>query len=65
MFPAIEPLSSQDAETAAQLFNQTGRGSRSLADCMIAAIVIRSGAKLATLNQSDFQRFAQYGLTLA
>jgi predicted nucleic acid-binding protein len=65
MLPAMEPLSGQDAESAARLFNQTGRRSRSLADCMIAAIAIRCGAKLATINQDDFQRFAQYGLTLA
>jgi predicted nucleic acid-binding protein len=65
MFPIIEPLSGPDAEQAAQLFNQTGRRSRSLSDCMIAAVAIRCGAKLATVNQSDFQRFAQHGLLLA
>jgi predicted nucleic acid-binding protein len=65
MFPIIEPLSGPDAEQAAQLFNQTGRRSRSLSDCMIAAVAIRCGAKLATVNQSDFQRFTQHGLLLA
>jgi predicted nucleic acid-binding protein len=65
LFPAIEPLFGQDAESAAWIFNQTGRRSRSLADCMIAAIAIRCSAKLATLNQGDFQRFTQYGLALA
>jgi predicted nucleic acid-binding protein len=65
MFPAIEPFSEQDGEQAARLFNQTGRRSRSLSDCMIAAVAIRCGAKLATINQADFQRFAQHGLLLA
>jgi predicted nucleic acid-binding protein len=32
---------------------------------MIAAVAIRCGAKLATVNQADFQRFAQHGLLLA
>jgi predicted nucleic acid-binding protein len=49
----------------ADLFNKTGRRSRSLADCLIAAVAIRCGAKLATVNTGDFQVFVQYGLTLA
>jgi len=64
MFPTIEGLSGQDAETAAGLFNQTGRRSRSLPDCMIAAIAIRCGARLATLNRGDFQPLTNHGLTL-
>lgn len=65
MFPSPEPLLSSDAEQAAKLFNLTGRRARSLADCMIAAVAIRCGAKMATLNTADFQPFVPHGLTLA
>jgi predicted nucleic acid-binding protein len=65
VFPNPEPFLSVDAALAANLFNQTGRRSRSLADCMIAAVAIRSGAKLATMNTADFQPLIKHGLTLA
>jgi predicted nucleic acid-binding protein len=65
MFSMVESLLGADAEMAAQLFNNTGRRSRSLADCMIAAVAIRCGARLATINTADFQPFVQYGLALA
>lgn len=55
IFPNPEPFLSADAALAADLFNQTGRRSRSLADCMIAAVAVRCGAKLATVNLDDFQ----------
>jgi predicted nucleic acid-binding protein len=64
-FPAPESLLPPDAEMAAEMFNKTGRRSRSLADCMIAAVAIRCGARLATINTPDFQPFVQYGLVLA
>ena len=64
IFPKPEPLQTADAELAANLFNQTGRRSRSLADCMIAAVAIERAAKLATMNISDFQPFVQHGLAL-
>lgn len=64
-FPAPESLVPADAELAADLFNKTGRRSRSLADCMIAAVAIRCGARLATMNVSHFQPFVPRGLTLA
>jgi len=65
IFPNPEPFLPADAVLAASLFNQTGRRSRSLADCMIAAVAIRCGAKLATINAGDFQPFGKYGLLLA
>lgn len=65
IFPNPEPFLPADAALAASLFNQTGRRSRSLADCMIAAVAIRCGAKLATLNAGDFQPLIQHGLVLA
>src|SRR5437016_5943593 len=51
LFPMVEPLLSSDAEKAAELFNATGRRSRSLADCLIAAVAMRCGAQLATGNR--------------
>jgi len=65
IFPNLEPFLPADAMLAARLFNQTGRRSRSLADCMIASVAIRCRAKLATSNTADFQPFAPRGLVLA
>jgi len=65
LFQRVETLSQVDAEMAAHLFNQTGRRSRSLSDCMIAATAIRCGARLATINNHDFRLFAAHGLKLA
>ncbi|HUA68108.1 MAG TPA: type II toxin-antitoxin system VapC family toxin [Candidatus Saccharimonadales bacterium] len=65
IFPNPEPFLAVDATFAANLFNQTGRRSRSLADCMIAAVAIRCGAKVATINQTDFKPFVSHGLVLA
>lgn len=60
-----EPFLSSDAHTAARLFNLTGRRSRSLADCQIAAVAIRCGARVATGNPNDFTLFQSHGLALA
>ena len=64
LFPAPEPFLASDAQKAAELFNATGRRSRSLADCQIAAVALRCGARMATANASDFARFHAHGLIL-
>jgi predicted nucleic acid-binding protein len=65
IFSNPEPFLVRDAILSAALFNQTGRRSRSLADCMIGAVAIRCGAKLATVNAADFRPFLPFGLILA
>ena len=64
LFPAPEPFTAEDAVRAAELFNGTGRRRTSLADCMVAAISLRTNASLATNNSADFQRFVPWGLSL-
>ena len=64
-FPAAIALERTDAESAARLFNLTGRRSKSFAACCIAAIAIRSGASLATSNRGDFRAMVSHGLRLA
>lgn len=61
----ILPIDRTISERAAALFNQTGRRSRSLQDCIVAATAITHDAPLATLNRADFERFLPYGLVLA
>ena len=53
------------AETAARLFNRSGRRRGSMMDCMIAAAALADGAPLATANREDFRRFEEAGLTMA
>jgi predicted nucleic acid-binding protein len=65
LFPAPEPFLGSDAHQAAELFNASGRRSRSLADCQIAAVALRCKARIATTNASDFTPFQTHGLTLA
>ena len=60
----LEPFLEADARKAAVLFNATGRRSRSLADCQIAAVVMRCSVPLATGNVSDFTRLQSHGLDL-
>jgi len=59
------PLGIREAAAGAELFNRTGRRSRSFADCLIAATAILDGAALATSNRGDFERFTGAGLVLA
>lgn len=56
------PFAPEDAALAATLFNTTGRRRGSLPDCMIAAVAVRSGATVATVNPDDFRRFASAGV---
>lgn len=65
LFPDAEALERTDAEKAAQLFNLTGRRSRSYTDCCIGAVAIRAQAPLATSNRDDFTPMVPHGLVLA
>lgn len=61
---SILPVTLELAAQAGRLFQETGRRSRSLADCLIAATAMRARAALATLNRSDFEPFIPHGLQL-
>ncbi len=65
LLPSAEPLARSDAEKAAELFNHTGRRSKTYVDCCIAAVAIRVQASLATSNRGDFLPMVPHGLTLA
>lgn len=60
----IQPVDATIATLGASLFNATGRRSRSLPDCLIAATAILAQEPLATLNRADFEPFIPFGLTL-
>lgn len=61
----IHPVDETIAMLAARLFNETGRRSRSLPDCIIAATAMLARQPLATLNVADFKPFVPFGLRLA
>ena len=61
----VEPMTAADAKRGAELFNATGRRSRTLADCLIAANAMHCGAPMATVNVEDFEPFVAHGLVLA
>ena len=65
LLSAPEPFLAADARQAADLFNATGRRSRSMADCQNAAVAPRCGVKLATGNTADFAPMQSYGLLRA
>jgi len=65
LLPEAAPLERKDGEVAVNLFNATGRKSKSYADCCIAAVAIRANASLATSNESDFAAMVAHGLVLA
>lgn len=60
----IIPVTPDLAAEGARLFRETGRRSRSLADCIIAATAIHAREPLATLNRADFEPFLAHGLEL-
>jgi predicted nucleic acid-binding protein len=60
----VLPVTPELAADGARLFRETGRRSRSLPDCIIAATAIAANAPLATLNLSDFTPFLPHGLEL-
>ncbi|MDD5262528.1 MAG: PIN domain-containing protein [Methylacidiphilales bacterium] len=61
---SVLPVTVETATEAGRIFQETGRRSRSLADCIIAATAIRNSARLATSNRADFEPFLQHGLKL-
>lgn len=61
---AVIPVDRIIAERASSLFNLSGRRSRSLPDCLIAATALERGARLATLNPEDFKPLQAHGLVL-
>lgn len=65
LLDSVVPVTPALAADAARLFGETGRRSRSLPDCLIAATAIAANAPLATINRDDFIRFVEYGLVLA
>lgn len=60
----VSPVTPELAAEGARLFRETGRRSRSLSDCIIAATAIAAKEPLATLNLSDFNPFLPHGLEL-
>jgi predicted nucleic acid-binding protein len=60
----IHPLDASTAALGATLFNNSGRRSRSLPDCLIAATALIQKASLATENRQDFLPFSDYGLII-
>jgi len=64
LLDSVLPITAGLAAEAGRLFHETGRRSRSLADCLIAATAIEARAPLATINRADFEPFLAHGLEL-
>ena len=64
LLDTVVPVTSELAAEGARLFRETGRRSRSLPDCIIAAAAMMNLAPLATLNRQDFTLFVPHGLEL-
>lgn len=62
LLSSVLPLTPELAAEGARLFRETGRRSRSLADCIIAATAVAAKAPLATNNRNDFTPFLPHGL---
>jgi predicted nucleic acid-binding protein len=61
----IVPVDSDDARLAARLYNRAGRRRALKTDALIAAMAMRAGASLLTVNLDDFRPFVPFGLRLA
>jgi predicted nucleic acid-binding protein len=64
LLDSVQPITPDLAAEGARLFRETGRRSRSLPDCIIAATAIAANAQLATENREDFTPFLSHGLKL-
>ena len=60
----IQPVTEEDAQLAAELFNATGRKRTHRIDTLIAACAIRANAEFVTANVADFQPLTVHGLRL-
>lgn len=65
MLGECRDFTEDDAESAARLYNESGRRRGSLADCMIAAAALNDGASLATANEKDFRPLRELGAAIA
>ncbi len=60
----VEPMTEDDAELGARLFNACGRRRNLKTDALIAATAIRANADFVTVNVADFKPFVAHGLRL-